>query len=58
MKMMMYFVTQLPGVWRTVLQISQKEKKKNVQKTSSFLSPSCSENSQQRDSIYQQMMVH
>lgn len=56
MKMMMYFVTQLPRVWRTVLQISQKEK--NVQKTSSFLSPSCSENSQQRDSIYQQMMVH
>lgn len=57
MKMMMYFVTQLPGVWRTVLQISQKEKK-IVQKTSRFLSPSCSENSQQRDSIYQQMMVH
>lgn len=57
MKMMMYFVTQLPGVWRIILQISQKEKK-NVQKASRFLSPSCSENSQQRDSIYQQMIVH
>lgn len=39
MKMMMYFVTQLPGVWRTVLQISQKEKKrpKNIQVSFSIL---------------------
>lgn len=37
MKMMMYFVTQLPGVWRTVLQISQKEKKTSKKHPGFFL---------------------